>query len=88
MDIHLAVWIAAMLISVIACAIGWDRGVFFQSLPIVWGVLAGAYEAFLRATESSVTRNIEIIASCTLVGIVLWFSVWIQVRRKRGDARE
>ena len=79
MYIDLFVILGGYLISMCLCAIWWDKGPAWKFLPILYGIAAGI---IMATWATSLSSGLERILSCFIVGLMFWFSVWVQSDEK------
>ena len=73
--------VGSMLLATGLCAKYWELSALFKSLPIIVGTGLGIFFSCLEYSRGNGENTFSILAGSVIVGVVFWFSVWVEARR-------
>lgn len=80
-------WLGGMLLALILCVRGWDKGPIYRYAPPIYGVCAGIILALWWASPATTFMDLlETTIAFAITGWGFWFAVWIEKRDKRPGA--
>jgi hypothetical protein len=81
MKVGITILIGMLVVSFL-CVRRWEKGWVYRHLPPIYGLIVGIVLALSwRTPTTTVISSLEIVAGFALAGWILWFAVWIEMRR-------
>lgn len=89
MEHGIFLWVVGMLLALVLCVRGWDKGGAYRYAPPIYGICAGIILAvWWRKPTSTLGDVVETILAFAITGWGFWFAVWLEKRNWKSGKME
>ena len=80
MDLGLIVWVVSWVLAGSISAFYWNTRRYLRPLPIIYGLCAGLVVGLFVQEDREIWKILETVIVCGVVGLLLFFAVWVEAR--------